>query len=77
MEEEANGEMEKAPNQDDPNVNGDKEENDKEENDKEKANEEGDEEDDPVVHEIPVFLAKRLQDQLYLFQVRFNLVSKS
>ena len=27
-------------------------------------------EDDPVVHEIPVFIAKSLQNNLYLFQVR-------
>ena len=26
--------------------------------------------DDPVVHEIPVFIAKSLQNNLYLFQVR-------
>ena len=28
-------------------------------------------EDDPVVSEIPVFLAKTLAQQLYLFQVRY------
>ena len=27
------------------------------------------EDEDPVIHEIPVFLAKTLAEQLYLFQV--------
>ena len=27
-------------------------------------------EDDPITHQIPVFLAKTLADKLYLFQVK-------
>ena len=30
-------------------------------------------EDDPVVHEIPVFLAQSLANELFLFQVKYNI----
>ena len=51
-------------------VNGEKEKEDEEEAKKENKKEDAEEDgDDPVVHEMPVFLAKRLKEQLYLFQV--------
>ena len=40
-----------------------------EENHEKKSTENDDEDDDPVVHEIPVYLAKSLANQLYLLQV--------
>ena len=36
-----------------------------------RGNENADNEDDPVVHEIPVFLAQSLAKQLFLYQVRY------
>ena len=33
-----------------------------------------DDDSDPVVHEIPVFIAKSLQNNLYLFQVHMQCV---
>ena len=35
-----------------------------------RGNDNADNEDDPVVHEIPVFLAQSLSKQLFLYQVR-------
>ena len=34
-----------------------------------------DDDDDPVVHEIPVFIAKSLQNNLYLFQVQYIIIN--
>ena len=33
-----------------------------------------DDDSDPVVHEIPVFIAKSLQNNLYLFQVQYSII---
>jgi hypothetical protein len=51
-----------------PTINGNLEENGGKKS-AEKVQNDAENEEDPIVHEIPVFLSKSLSQQLYLFQV--------